>query len=408
MNHYIRRLYQPLIENHFTHNRQMLFLMGPRQVGKTTLTLHLASDQKNSFYYLNWDNLDHRAIFLEGPSSIARFLNLDLIREIPPLLVLDEIHKFKDWKNLLKGFFDTYAHNGEIRIIVTGSARLDIYNVGGDSLMGRYFRYRIHPFSVGEMISSEERSAELNVPARLEDDKYDNLYHFGGFPEPLMKANPQFYENWKGLRFQQLFYEEVRDLTKIQEIRQMELLAVILRNQVGGLTNYTALANKVRVSIETIRRWIDTLSQLYYCFSVRPWSRNVTRSLVKEPKFYLWDWALIEDSGAKSENFIASHLSKACHYWTDQGLGSYDLYFLRDKEKREVDFLVSKNEEPWFLVEVKNSMAPLSSSLGYFQKETSTPHAFQVTIDAEFQKINCFDFTRPIIVSAKTFLSQLP
>lgn len=404
---FIRRLYQPLIENHFKKNRQMLFLMGPRQVGKTTLCLHVKDLDKGDFFYMNWDNIDDREILLKGPKAIAAYMNLDKARKIPPIVIFDEIHKYRDWKLLLKGFFDTYSHSGEIRIIVTGSARLDIFKFGGDSLMGRYFRYRIHPFSVAELIRDVPSSAEISLPSSLSQKKFQDLYTYGGFPEPYTHSDPNFYQQWKQLKLQQLFYEEVRDLTRVQEIRQIELLAIHLQRQVGSLTNYTSLANKIRVSAETIRRWTETLHQLYYSFQISPWSKNVTRSLLKDPKIYLWDWSLVEDEGAKVENFIASQLFKACHYWTDKGLGKYELYFLRDKEKREVDFLVTKNNEPWFLVEAKLSQGSVSPSLELFQKQINTKHAFQVVLNAKYEDIDCFSFERPIVVPAITFLSQL-
>jgi len=404
---FIRRLYQSLIENHFRKNRQMLFLMGPRQVGKTTLCLHLSNIDKGDFFYLNWDNMDDREILLSGPKAIAAHLKLDKARKTPPIVIFDEIHKYRDWKLLLKGFFDTYSHSGEIRIVVTGSARLDIFKFGGDSLMGRYFRCRVHPFSVAELIRDEPSSNEISPPCLPDQKKFQDMYTYGGFPEPFIHADPNFYEQWKQLKLQQLFYEEVRDLTRVQEIRQIELLAIHLQRQVGSLSNYTNLANKIRVSVETIRRWMETLQQLYYSFQISPWSRNVTRSLLKEPKVYLWDWSLVEDEGAKVENFIASQLLKACHYWIDRGLGQYDLYFLRDKEKREVDFLVTKNSQPWFLVEAKLSPGPISPFLDLFQKQTNAKHAFQVILDAEYEDIDCFSFEKPVIVPAITILSQL-
>ena len=385
----------------------MLFLMGPRQVGKTTLSFHVQDSLKCDFYHLNWDNLDDRAVILGGPKAISAFIEFSRLRKNPPLLALDEIHKFKDWKNLLKGFFDTYADNGGVRVIVTGSARLDVFQSGGDSLMGRYLRYRIHPFSVSELLERETRQTEILPPAEIAESLFHNLYQFGGFPEPLIKGDETFYQQWKQLRLQQLFYEEIRDTTRIHEIQQLELLALHLKQQAGHLTNYTNLANKIRISSETVRRWVGTLSQLYYSFLIRPWSTNVTRSLLKDPKLYLWDWSLVENPGARAKNFVAAHLLKACHYWTDRGMGVYEMFYLRDKEKREVDFLITKNEKPWFLVEVKQADKSLSTSLGYFQKQIQAPHAFQVVLNADYEDANCFDFSQPVIVPAKTFLSQL-
>lgn len=189
---------------------------------------------------------------------------------------------------------------------------------------------------------------------------------------------------------------------------QLEVLAKLLKNQTGQLTSYSSLAKKVRVSVDTIRRWIAILESLYYCYSIRPWTKNVTRSLLKEPKYYMWDWSQCTDIEARNENFIASHLLKAVHVWTDQGFGQYDLYFLRDKEKREVDFLVSKNNEPWFMVEVKTSMDDkLSSNLETFREQLNPKHVFQIAVEGNFVDQDVFQSKRPLIVPAQTFLSHL-
>lgn len=285
----------------------------------------------------------------------------------------------------------------------------DLIKKGEDSLIGRYFLYRLHPLSVAEIISPSTKKEEITtISKEISQKDFEALYQFGGFPDPFLKRDSFFYNQWKRLRLQQLFKEDLRDLTLIQDLGQMELLAELLQNQAGSLMNYQALANKIHVSVDTVKRWIQTLKSFYYCFTIKPWTKNITRSLLKDPKIYLWDWALIDDEGARAENFIASHLLKAVHYWTDRGFGEFDLYFLRDKEKREVDFLVSKNKKPWFLVEVKASKTTsVSKSLFYYQQATKAPHTFQVALDMDYVEDNCFSFHEPIIVPAKTFLSQL-
>ncbi|MCB1081949.1 MAG: ATP-binding protein [Chlamydiia bacterium] len=386
----------------------MLFLVGPRQVGKTTISHDLSHLRKTSFY-LSWDDSHDRKLILSGLETLEKHLKLDQgsLQEELPLIIFDELHKYRKWKNFLKGFYDKFSK--KIQIIVTGSARLDIYKMGGDSLMGRYFLYHIHPFTVGEVLGYHQGKEELLPRSnQISPEDFHALYTYGGFPDPFIKRDRLFYNQWKRLRFQQLFTEDLRDLTLIQDLDQMQILAELLQHQAGQLTSYSSLANKVNVTIDTISRWIKTLKSFYYCFTLKPWTKNISRSLLKEPKVYLWDWSLVEDEGAKKENFIASHLLKAVHFWTDRGFGDCMLYFIRDKEKKEVDFLVTKDQTPWFLVEVKSSKTQnISKALRHFQQLTQAKHAFQVCFDLEYFEGNCFALEEPTIVPAATFLSQL-
>jgi uncharacterized protein len=404
----MKRVYNSLLQEHLQQHQQMLFISGPRRVGKTTISTSEKNFTKN-FLYLNWDNQEHKHIIISGGKQISSLLNLDKIQDESakkPIVVFDEVHKYKKWKNFLKGFFDTYGE--QVHIIVTGSSKLNIFIKGGDSLMGRYFPYRIHPFSVAECIYTDLPIKEIRQPKLIEAKLFQALFDFGGFPEPFIKQDQRFLNRWKKSRKEQLLREDIRDLTRIQENGQLEILAFLIQQQTGQLVNYSNLANKVNVTIDTIRRWIATLNSFYYCFTIKPWTKNVSRSLLKEPKIYLWDWSDITDIGAKCENFIASHLLKAVHFWTDYGFGDYDLYFLRDKEKREVDFLVTKNNEPWFIVEVKHSSnSGLNKNLFVFQKQINPAHVFQVVFDMEPTTKDCFSYNKPIIVPAQTFLSQL-
>jgi len=401
----MERQYKNTLVSHFEAHRQMIMLSGPRQVGKTTLARSLASAQET--FYLNWDDFDDRELLLRGGQAIAQYIGLDQLRSELPLVILDEIHKFAKWKQLVKGFYDKYQ--GQCHILITGSARMDVYKKGGDSLMGRYFNYRLHPLSLREVMQVQlDDHTAIQKPQAIADADFDALLSWGGFPEPYLKRERRFFNRWSKLRDQQLLQEDVRELTSVQGLGQLELLAMLLKHQSGQLTSYSSLAKKIRVSVDTIRRWLGVLEAMYYCYAIRPWTKNITRSLLKEPKYYLWDWAQCTDIGARNENFIASHLLKAVHYWSDSGSGDYGLHFLRDKEKREVDFLVSKDGEAWFIVEVKSSVKqPLSSSLELFAKQLGVEHVFQVGIDGAYVDKNVFELMRPIIVPAKTFLSQL-
>jgi len=400
----MKRSYEQLIKQHFADHTQMALLTGPRQVGKTTTSQSIQS--KNNTYYFNWDDIEDRQRILQGGQVIAAYINIDRLRDKVPLVIFDEIHKYSQWKSFIKGFYDRY--HKECRILVTGSARLDVFKKGGDSLMGRYFYYRLHPLSVNELLNRPPSATDIQMPVKIADKAFLNLLKWGGFPEPYLKQDQRFYNRWTRLRKQQLFQEDIRELTNIQGLGQLEILATLIQHQTGELTSYSSLAKKTRVSVDTIRRWTGTLESLYFCFAVRPWTKNITRSLLKEPKYYLWDWSQCTSKGGRNENFIASHLLKAVHNWTDQGLGEYELFFLRDKDKREVDFLVSKNQQPWFIVEVKSSIKEkLSPNLALFQKQLSLKHAFQVAMDGDYIDRDIFTLDKPTIVPAKTFLSQL-
>jgi predicted AAA+ superfamily ATPase len=283
-----------------------------------------------------------------------------------------------------------------------------VYKKGGDSLMGRYFYYRVHPLSVAEIVSPTLIEEEIRKePRPISEEDWLALIEHGGFPEPFVKRSKRFSNRLKSLRKDQLFREDIRTGTKIQELAQIELLADILAKQAAQSMDYYSLSKKVGVSIDTIRRWIEILKSFYYCFSIQPWSKNVSRSLIKEPKLYLWDWSLIDDIGQRHENLVASHLLKAVHFWTDLGMGEYGLYYLRTKDKIETDFAVTKNGKPWFIVEVKTKAQGLSPALFHFQEATGAEHAFQLAFDLPFVKKNCFEEKGPILVPARTFLSQL-
>lgn len=292
---------------------------------------------------------------------------------------------------------------------MTGSSRLDVYKRGGDSLLGRYFLYRMHPISVGELLRTGSPDSEIAPPGKLPAPDWRTLLTYGGFPEPFARAERRFHNRWTRMRFEQVLREDLRDLTRVRELAQIHLLARFLEAQAGQLTTYSGLADKVRVSVDTVRRWVVLLESLYFCFTVRPWSKQVAKSLIKEPKVYLYDWSVIEDEGARSENIVAVHLLKSVQVWTDLGFGDFSLHYLRDKLGREVDFLVARDGKPWFLVEVKTSgKRPLSVELFRFQTQTGAPHAFQLALDLPYVDADCFVRKEPVIVPALTFLSQLP
>ena len=396
------RVYDAMLDWHLRRDRQMAFVAGPRQVGKTTTCRRHADE------VLNWDNADDRAVILAGPAATAQRLALERLRSRPAVTLIDEIHKFGRWKAFLKGFFDTYGERS--RLIVTGSSRLDIYRRGGDSLMGRYLLYRMHPFTVGEIVDQRLPDEEriVRAPRRIAEGEWMALWEHGGFPEPFTKRDRRFTRRWAALRRQQLVREDIRDLTHIHELGQIEALVRYLESHSGDQVIYSTLAGVVGVSVDTARRWVATLSGFYLGFTLQPWFTNVARSLRKEPKWFLRDWSLVADAGKRAETFVACHLLKAVEGWTDLGLGEFRLAYLRDKGKREVDFVVIRDGRPWFLVEVKQSDMQLQTALAHFQRQLGAPHAFQVVIDADYVAADCFARPgEPLVVPARTFLSQL-
>jgi len=394
-----RRLYTAILSDHLERHRQMALVSGPRQVGKTT-TCRSVSDE-----YFNWDNADDRRLVLRGPAALAQALHLDVLRPQPPVATLDELHKYSKWKGLLKGFFDSYGDR--VRLIITGSSRIDIFRRGGDSLMGRYFLYRMHPWSVAESLRTDLPQKEVHAPEEISSADWDALWEHGGFPEPFLRRDTRFTRRWRSLRQEQLSREDLREVAWVSDLGIIETLIQILAERSAHQLIYSNLAQEIQVSVDTIKRWIDLLTRLHYGFVVRPWFKNVTKSLRKEPKWFLRDWSGIPDDGARAETLAACHLLKAVEGWTDLGFGDFELRYLRDKQKREVDFLVVKDRKPWFLVEVKMSDTALSPWLGHFQAQTNAQYAFQVVMNLPYQEADCFRIRRPVVVPSRTLLSQL-
>lgn len=395
-----QRIYEAIIRDHLAENRQMAFIAGPRQAGKTTLAQAIGT------VYLNWDDVKVRAAISAGQDEVVARFGLNRLSDAATVVVFDELHKYPRWKTFLKGFFDLYC--AEMKIVATGSAKMDVYRRGGDSMMGRYFPYRMHPFSVAEIADvTLPGDKVVRKPQPIEDSDWEALCEFGGFPEPFTRRNRRFSLRWSNLRMDQLLLDDLRSLTKVQEFEQIRLMAEMLAHRSGEQLVYDSLARDVAVDPKTAKKWVGVLKYLYYGFEVRPWFRNIENSIRKTAKWYLRDWSQLSDPGKRCETMVACHLLKAVEGWTDLGYGRFGLYYLRDKNKNEVDFLVTRDESPWFLVEVKSSEQRLSPSLARFQSATGARHAFQVVVDSGYVDADCFLRTNPVVVPARTFLSQL-
>lgn len=331
---------------------KMVFIGGPRQVGKTALSLSMAADHSPDYRgYFNWDVATHRRILMSGelPADV-------------PLLICDEIHKFKNWRSMIKGLYDTRHHKQSI--IVTGSARLDFYRRSGDSLQGRYHYLRLHPFSVMELGS---------------DDAVGSLLKYGGFPEPLFKQKDAFWRRWQIERNERLVREDVRELERVNELSLLELLVDLLPQKVGSPLSVRSLREDLQVAHETVERWIQILERLYFCYRIPPFGAPKIRAVKKEQKIYMWDWSLTgQEGGARFENFVAGQLLKFCHFQEDALGHRMELRYLRDIDGREIDFVVIRNKKPIFAVECKSGEKAASKHLAYFKERTNIPEFFQV------------------------------
>ena len=397
---YQSRVYDAIIRDHLAENRQMVFLSGPRQCGKTTLARSISE------IYLNWDDADIRKTVLSGQRDTAARIGLDALSGKKRVVVFDELHKYPRWKNFLKGFFDLYGD--ETKIIATGSAKMNIYKRGGDSLMGRYFPYRMHPLSVAELVdASLPPESLIRAPRPVPDDGWKALCRFGGFPEPFTRRSPRFSRRWTDMRLEQLMHEDVRTVAQVHEVEQIRLLAEILMRRSGEQLSWVSLATDLSADPKSAKKWTEILEYLYFGFEIKPWKRNIADALRKTPKWYLRDWSGIDDIGKRNETMTACHLLKAVEAWTDLGYGRFDLWYIRDKQKREVDFLVTRDGNPWFLAEVKTSAATPSRALAHFQSATGSDHAFQVVFEMPYVGADCFSRKTPVAVPARTFFSQL-
>jgi uncharacterized protein len=347
---------------------KMVFVSGPRQVGKTTLSRELVAKDFKTNVYLSWDYKEDRELILDSqwPADAE-------------LIILDEIHKYKKWKTLLKGSFDKFKHL--YKFLVTGSARLNIFRKGGDSLQGRYHHFRLHPFSLAEYSQKKNTlkiMEELTFPSHQADDEFATLYHFGGFPEPLIKQNERLLRRWHREKIERLFREDIRETEQIRDLGSMQILADLLPGRVGSLLSINALREDLEVSFRTASHWLDILEIFYYHFRISPFSSKGIRSLKKEPKLYLWDWSEITDDGKRFENCVASHLLKMVNFLQDYEGYDAKLHFLRDRDKREVDFLVVINNKPWFACEAKLQDGDISQNLIYFKERLKIPFVYQV------------------------------
>jgi len=335
--------------------RKMVFVGGPRQVGKTTLAKAVLNSSYPDGRYFNWDFDEDRQDILRKRWSTDN-----------PLLIFDELHKFPKWKGWIKGIYDV-SHDLH-SFLITGSARLDIYRRGGDSLLGRYHYWRLHPFTLDE------------IPKGVSPkDAFKRLMTLGGFPEPFLEGDERIARRWRRERFDRVLREDVRDLEPVRDIQLLSMFLDLLRHRVGGLVVLSNLARDLEISPKTAKAWLETLERMYLVFSVRPFTKSLPRAVRKPPKVYFFDNGdVLGDEGARFENLVATSLLKRLHYLEDSHGYKYELRYIRDKEGREVDFAIVKEGKLEELVEVKYSDDSIARSLSYYADRLNPKRAVQI------------------------------
>lgn len=336
--------------------KKMVFVGGPRQVGKTTLAKAILNSNYPDGRYMNWDFDDDRQDILQKKWSSS-----------DTLLIFDELHKYPRWKRWIKGIYD--VSNDTHSFLVTGSARLDTYRRGGDSLMGRYHYWRLHPFTLDEIpdgVSSEEA--------------FNRLMTVGGFPEPFLEGDERAVRRWRRERFDRVLREDIRDLESVRNIQLLSIFLDLLRRRVGGLVTISNLANDIQVAPQTAKAWLEILEKMYLIFIVRPYTKSLPRAVLKPPKVYFFDNGdVLGDEGARFENLVGASLIKRLHFLEDRDGFQYELRYIRDKEGREVDFAIIKDGSLEELVEVKYSDENISRSLSYYSERLKPKKSTQIT-----------------------------
>lgn len=403
----VRDLKHDLLKDILEH-QQMLFVSGPRQCGKTTLG-QMVLEEAGVGRYWNYDIPEDRNLLSAKP---AFYEEIDRPRGTRPLIVLDEIHKHPHWKNYLKGAFD--RSRLEYRFLVTGSGRLDLYRKGGDSLAGRYLMHHLYPLTINELAVNRLSLEDfLKGPDELPEEDggswatWKTMESLSGFPEPFLKGSATFYRRWSMPYLKLLVREDIRDLTQIRQVGQMEVLTTLLPGKVGNPLSINSLREDIKVSFDTLKTWIGVLSDFFYVFLVSPWTRKVNRAIQKEPKLYLYNWPMVPEPSARFENMVALHLYRAVTNWTERGLGDFGLHYVRDRQKNEVDFLLEKDGKPFLLVETKLSETEPAPALLMMKRKLGIPAVQLVNIKGVSRKVTRGG-GQVLIASADRWLGCLP
>ncbi len=389
--------------------KPMIFMAGPRQVGKTTLAKDIGA-AFNNLHYFNYDIIENRKEIIENAYFYENLNRRDSSR---PLIILDEIHKFYDWKNYIKGVYDRDAD--KYHFLILGSGRLNLYKKGGDSLAGRYLLLHLWPFTIGELAGAESDFKQFKANLLSISDKegaflsssWKHLFELSGFPEPFLSESKEFYNIWSRNYSRQLLREDIHDIEQIKKSDQIALLFSLLPTRVGSPLSIDNIAGDISVSFDTAKSWLQIFDSFFLTFSITPYSPKISKSITKRKKIYMMDYVRVESGPIRFENMVALEIYRAVNNWNDSGWGDFSLHYVRNKQKEEVDFLIADRGVPIILVETKQSEIEPSGPLIKFQNMFQVP-AVQLINKRDVYKIYSNGNLKTAVISAEKWLARLP
>jgi len=406
---YIKRYLEDIAFSNL-FSRQMRFVAGPRQVGKTTIALHQLKKLRCKALYYNWDKKQIRDRYRKETDFLAKdILNQTTKRTL--WVCFDEIHKMPKWKNILKDYFDTYEK--KIRFVITGSAKLDMFRKSGDSLAGRYFLFKLNPLILSEFLGKKltnilpEREALQYIEKSIAGKKYpqkemEAMLKFSGFPEPLLKENSIFSKKWHDNYFERIIKEDLRDLSSIHQLEKVMDLLFILPSKVGAPLSINSIREDIELNFNTVKNYINYLTLTCILFPVFPYQKRISRLIKKEKKFYFYNFSLIPDEAKRFENWVAIELKARIDLWNDILEEKFEVFFIRTRDRKETDFLITRNSRPFFLCEAKLSQAKIEKHHYLHAKHLGNIPFIQLVKEPHILKV---EQQRYFIVSASRFFS---
>ncbi len=406
-----RNLYKGIWDQ-LSSDKSLIMLAGPRQSGKTTFARDIVAKDFSDTVYFNWDISEDKRRLIDDPVFFSKVPRSRVLSK--PLVILDEIHKYRNWKNYLKGVYDQFSR--EYQFLVTGSGRLEFARKAGDSLAGRFLKFHIFPFTLAELSPSRKSLEDFTdnplgdfdvISAGKSRQAFESLWELSGFPEPFINGKKAFWRAWSMSYGQQIIRDDLRTIADIRNLDLVETLFALVPSRVGSPLSINNLAGDLQVAFDTAKNWLMLFDAFYLTFRMSPWTAKISRSILKEKKIYLFNYPVIEDDSARFENLVALEFLRAVEIWNDYGWGKFSIHYLRNKDKQEVDFLIAKNNKPFLLAETKITDDSPAANLLSFQNVLDVP-ALQLVKKEGVNKVYRNGKNNVLVVTAHRWLSSLP